>query len=90
MLLIADVFREIGERFHQAIASAPKKQALAGSPGSTRRGRSAHPHLYRLLTEGELPRDRLPEGLEGVGGRAGRDRRGRPTGLGPPGRSRTA
>jgi hypothetical protein len=24
----------------------------------------AHPHLYRLLTGGPLPRDRLPEGLE--------------------------
>jgi hypothetical protein len=23
-----------------------------------------HPHLYRLLTEGRLPRERLPEGLE--------------------------
>lgn len=24
----------------------------------------AHPHLYRLMTDGPIPRDRLPEGLE--------------------------
>ena len=92
-LLIADVFREIGERFHQAIASAPKKQALAELARVYRAWALAHPHLYRLLTEGELPRDRLPRrAREAWAARAGRDRRGRRSrpSSGPPGRSRTA
>jgi AcrR family transcriptional regulator len=63
-LLIADVFREIGERFHAAIASASGKEALAELARAYRAWALAHPHLYRLLTDGELPRDRLPEGLE--------------------------
>ena len=63
-LMIADVFREVGELFHEAVASAPKKQALAELARAYRSWAFAHPHLYRLLTDGELPRDRLPDGLE--------------------------
>jgi AcrR family transcriptional regulator len=67
-LLIADVFREIGELFHLAIASASKKEALGDLARAYRAWALAHPHLYRLLTDGELPRDRLPEGLEAWAG----------------------
>ena len=63
-LLIADVFREVGELFHAAIATSKKKDGLTELARAYREWALAHPHLYRLLTEGELPRDRLPEGLE--------------------------
>jgi AcrR family transcriptional regulator len=67
-LLIADVFREVGQLFHEAIASVsargPKGKALAQLAWAYRRWALDHPHLYRLLTDGKLPRERLPEGLE--------------------------
>jgi AcrR family transcriptional regulator len=67
-LLIADVFREIGREFHEAVARAskggPKGMALAELGRAFRRWALAHTHLYRLVTGGPLPRERLPEGLE--------------------------
>ena len=67
-LLIADVFREVGQLFRDAIASdagrGRKGKALMGLAGTYRRWALDHPHLYRLLTGGSLPRERLPEGLE--------------------------
>jgi AcrR family transcriptional regulator len=67
-LLIADVFREVGQLFRDAIASVPprnsKGTALAELARAYRRWALEHPHLYRLLTDGPLPRERLPEGLE--------------------------
>jgi AcrR family transcriptional regulator len=67
-LLIADVFREIGQVFHDVVAGASedgsKKTALAELGRAYRSWALAHPHLYRLMTGGPLPRERLPEGLE--------------------------
>jgi AcrR family transcriptional regulator len=63
-LLIADVFREIGQLFHDAVARASKGKALAELGRAYRTWALAHPHLYRLVTSGPLPRERLPEGLE--------------------------
>ena len=67
-LLIADVFSEIGRVFHDAVArastSGSRKDALAELGRAYRRWALAHPHLYRLVTGGPLPRERLPEGLE--------------------------
>jgi AcrR family transcriptional regulator len=63
-LLIADVFREIGQLFHDAVARAAKGKALAELGQAYRSWALAHPHLYRLLTGGPLQRERLPEGLE--------------------------
>jgi AcrR family transcriptional regulator len=67
-LLIADVFREIGHLFHDAVAGASKggsrRRALDELARSYRSWALAHPHLYRLMTGGPLPRERLPEGLE--------------------------
>jgi AcrR family transcriptional regulator len=56
--LIADGFAELAERFE---ADNADPYAL----GRTYRafGRE-HPHLYRLMTAGRLPRERLPAGLE--------------------------
>ncbi|HEX5936108.1 MAG TPA: TetR/AcrR family transcriptional regulator [Actinomycetota bacterium] len=71
-LLIADAFREIGELFHGAVAKSegPKQEhgALGALARAYRGWALAHPHLYRLLTEGHLPRERLPEGLEAWAG----------------------
>ena len=67
-LLIADAFREVGELFHEAVAPTSRRArgrgALAELARAYRTWALAHPHLYRLLTEGPLPRERLPEGLE--------------------------
>jgi AcrR family transcriptional regulator len=67
-LLIAEALRGMGEALH-AVADTPpsqrsKKAALSGIARAYRQWALAHPHLYRLATEGKLPRDRLPEGLE--------------------------
>jgi AcrR family transcriptional regulator len=70
-LLIADAFREVGELFHGAVGSARRKRsggALGELARAYRTWALAHPHLYRLLTEGRLPRERLPEGLEAWAG----------------------
>jgi AcrR family transcriptional regulator len=67
-LLIAESLRSMGEALHSAIDALParesKKRALAALAKAYRAWALGHPHLYRLATEGELPRDRLPEGLE--------------------------
>jgi AcrR family transcriptional regulator len=67
-LLIAEALRGMGEALHAAIDGLPlrgsKKRALAALAEAYRTWALAHPHLYRLATEGELPRDQLPDGLE--------------------------
>jgi AcrR family transcriptional regulator len=67
-LVIAEALRGMGEALHAALDSlsprASKKRALAALAEAYRAWGLAHPHLYRLATEGELPRDLLPEGLE--------------------------
>lgn len=67
-LLIAEALREQGGEMHEAIADLPsrpsRKAKLAALARAYRAWALAHPHLYRLATEGVLPRERLPEGLE--------------------------
>ena len=67
-LLIADALRGMGEALHHAVDAGPRRRSarssLAALARAYRTWALAHPHLYRLATEGELPRDRLPEGLE--------------------------
>lgn len=67
-LLIAESLRGMGEALHAAVDGLPpvgsKKRALAALAKAYRTWAVAHPHLYRLATEGVLPRDQLPEGLE--------------------------
>jgi AcrR family transcriptional regulator len=68
VLLLAEVLRDWGATLHAAVDGLSKKAGRgAGMTALATTYRSwalAHPHLYRLATEGELPRDRLPEGLE--------------------------
>lgn len=56
--LIADGLAEMGAALR---AVPPEVGALAGA---YRAYAVAHPHLYRLVTERPLPRERLPPGLE--------------------------
>ncbi len=67
-LLIAEALGGMGEALHGGIAAVPargsRKRGLAALAKAYRAWALAHPHLYRLATEGELPRDQLPEGLE--------------------------
>jgi hypothetical protein len=67
-LLMAEAFRELGQQLHDAVGSSRKggsrRKALAALALVHRRWALAHPHLYRLVTGGPLPRERLPEGLE--------------------------
>ena len=67
-LLITEALRGMGEALHTALNEVPpresKKRSLATLARAYRTWALAHPHLYRLATEGELPRELLPEGLE--------------------------
>jgi AcrR family transcriptional regulator len=67
-LLVAEAFREMGVELHEAVTGlatgGSRRKALAELGRVYRRWALAHPHLYRLVTGGPLPRDRLPEGLE--------------------------
>jgi AcrR family transcriptional regulator len=53
--------------FEAAVENAP--DPLAALAGAYRRFAAAHPHLYRLMTEGELARELLTPGAEGRAGR---------------------
>ena len=67
-LLMTDAFRELGHQLHDAVGSPRKggsrKKALTELARVYRRWALAHPHLYRLVTGGPLPRERMPQGLE--------------------------
>jgi len=67
-LLIAEAFRRWGAVMHDALDAlptrAPRRAKLASLARTYRAWALAHPHLYRLVTEGPLPRERLPDGLE--------------------------
>jgi len=59
--LIAAGFEEWGDAFREAAAQEDPLPALVSAYREFAR---AHPHLYRLMTERPIDRDRLPEGLE--------------------------
>ena len=58
LALMADALAEVGEALRGA---GPDLEAIARA---YREWALAHPHLYRLMTDRPLPRDRLPAGLE--------------------------
>jgi AcrR family transcriptional regulator len=60
--IIADGFEEAANAFEAATDGAA--DPLAALVAAYRAFVSAHPHLYRLMTERPLPRDQLPPGLE--------------------------
>jgi AcrR family transcriptional regulator len=68
VLLIASALRDQGTATHEAVDALPRRgprlRALEALARAYRAWALAHPHLYRLATQGPLPRERLPEGLE--------------------------
>jgi len=60
--IIADGFREAATAFETATDGAA--DPMAALVRAFRTFASEHPHMYRLMTERPLPRDRLPPGLE--------------------------
>jgi AcrR family transcriptional regulator len=66
----SDHAEAIGNADHaEAIGAADQGGAVPGLLAAYRRQALAHPELYRLATVGQLPRDRLPNGLEDWAGR---------------------
>jgi AcrR family transcriptional regulator len=65
--LIVIAFEETADVFETAFRRDPSSpvEALANAYRSYAR---AHPHLYRLMTDRPLPRERLPEGVEARAG----------------------
>lgn len=60
--IISDGFEQWTERFERAVADA--RDPLGALARAYRDFALQHPHLYRLMTERPLARDRLPAGLE--------------------------
>ena len=60
--LIADALAEIGDVFEDAVAGSDERLAAVGA--AYRSWALAHPHLYRLMMDRALPRERLAPGLE--------------------------
>ena len=60
--IIADGFEEAAAGFEAAVAGAD--DPLTAFVAAYRAFASAHPHVYRLMTQGPLPREQLPPGLE--------------------------
>lgn len=63
-LLMEIGFTEIAEQLEAIPAGLGHDDRIAQIAVSYRRYANAHPHLYRLLTVGQLPRDRLRPGVE--------------------------
>jgi AcrR family transcriptional regulator len=66
--LIVDTLAEMGEALHEAVAEAPPGRRAAALLEAYRRVALAAPDLYRLATQGRLPRRELPPGLEAWAG----------------------
>jgi AcrR family transcriptional regulator len=60
--LINEGFRRMADAFEDALTW--DGDALAALARAYRAFANAHPHLYRLVTAGELPRERLQPGVE--------------------------
>ncbi len=60
--IIAEGFREAAAAFEAATDGAD--DPMGALVAAFRAFASAHPHMYRLMTERPLPRERLPPGLE--------------------------
>ena len=61
--LIVIGLEESATAFETALATRPRSQ-IAALGTAYREYARAHPHIYRLMTERPLPRERLPVGLE--------------------------
>jgi AcrR family transcriptional regulator len=62
--IIAAGLEEAAAAFETAVQGAGAGGGLAALAGAYRRFALEHPHLYRLMNNGPLPREHLPPGLE--------------------------
>ncbi|CRK58809.1 Transcriptional regulator, TetR family [Alloactinosynnema sp. L-07] len=62
--LIETGLTDIGTALHEAVASPEPDGAIPTLLRTYRRHALAHPNLYRLSTQGALPREQLAAGLE--------------------------
>lgn len=61
--LVIAGFEEAASRFEEAVRRRPRRP-LTALAKSYRAFAHDHPHLYRLMNDRPLPRERMPEGLE--------------------------
>ncbi len=61
--LVIAGFEEVAPRFEEAVRGSPGRP-LTALAKTYRAFAHDHPHLYRLMNDRPLPRDRMPEGLE--------------------------
>jgi len=61
--LVIAGFEEVAMKFEEAVRRRPS-QPLTALAEAYRAFAHQHPHLYRLMNERPLPRERMPEGLE--------------------------
>jgi AcrR family transcriptional regulator len=61
--IISDAFAELAARSEAAVQTAPDDR-LGAIAAAYRAYAREHPHLYRLMTGGPLPRERLVPGVE--------------------------
>ena len=62
LAIVVDGFEQAALAFEDAVLDA--EDPLAAFVSAYRAFVADHPHVYRLMTEGPLPRDDLPPGLE--------------------------
>lgn len=66
--LVEDAFAEMGAALRGAVERPGRRSPVAAVLSTYRRMALANPHLYRLATGPDLPRELLPEGLEAWSG----------------------
>ena len=62
--IVATGMEEAAAAFETAVARAGANDPLSALAAAYREFALAHPHLYRLMNNGPLPREQLPAGLE--------------------------
>jgi AcrR family transcriptional regulator len=62
--MMAVGLEQFADAFEGAAAGAPTRARIRALGRTYRQWALSHPHLYRLLTDGPLPRADLPAGLE--------------------------
>ncbi|MDN5790404.1 MAG: TetR family transcriptional regulator [Micrococcales bacterium] len=66
--LVEDAFAEMGAALHRAVARPGRRGPVAAILAAYREMALANPHIYRLATGPDLPRDLLTPGLEAWSG----------------------
>lgn len=68
VLLVTDALLDMGAALHQALDDATPDDPVGPLLQAYRAQAAAHPHLYRLVTASDFPRNALPDGVENWSG----------------------